>query len=122
MSQDKILLEGMRFYGYHGVSPAERELGQRFEVDVEASADLSTPGRSDKLQDAIDYSKLFAAVKDIVEGPPRTLLESLAEAIAVRVLADFAVTAIRVRVRKPNVPIREAVIGSAGVEIFREKH
>ncbi|MBM3945666.1 MAG: dihydroneopterin aldolase [SAR202 cluster bacterium] len=119
--RDRILLERMVFYGYHGATPRERETGQRFEVDVEAFADLTKPGMSDQLEDAVDYSKVFAAVKEVVEGRPRRLLESVAEAIATRLLEGFDVAVVRVRVRKPDVPIARASIGSAGVEIYREK-
>ena len=47
MADDRIVLEGMVFYGYHGVSPAEQELGQRFVVDLEAHRDLRAAGLSD---------------------------------------------------------------------------
>ncbi|MGB9805063.1 dihydroneopterin aldolase, partial [Desulfofundulus sp.] len=32
---DRVILKGMEFYGYHGVLPEERRMGQRFIVDVE---------------------------------------------------------------------------------------
>ena len=38
---DRIILEGMQFYGYHGVNPEERVLGQRYVVDLTADLDLS---------------------------------------------------------------------------------
>jgi len=120
--RDKIILEGMSFYGYHGVDSAEREMGQRFEVDVEAYCDLAGPSRSGKLQDTIDYVELFSAVKSVVEGPPHTLLETLAETLAASILDGFAVTAVRIRVRKPNVPIPNASIRSAGVELYRNRN
>ena len=53
---DRILLNGMTFYGYHGVRPEEKELGQRFVVDVEMELDLRAAGTSDDLTDTVDYS------------------------------------------------------------------
>ena len=49
LTSDEILLEGMRFYAYHGVNPEERALGQRFTVDVVLAVDLRRAGRSDDL-------------------------------------------------------------------------
>src|SRR5439155_16877726 len=49
MTEDRILLDGMVFYGYHGTLPAERELGQRFVVDVALHCDLRAAGLADDL-------------------------------------------------------------------------
>jgi hypothetical protein len=43
---DKILMKGMVFHGYHGVFGAEKELGQKFVVDVEVRTDLSVSGQT----------------------------------------------------------------------------
>ena len=44
MSSDRIILTGLQFYGFHGVNPEERSLGQTFVVDLEAELDLERPG------------------------------------------------------------------------------
>jgi len=54
MGGDRLLLEGMEFYGYHGDIDAERALGGRYRVDVAVSADLRAAGRSDSLTDTLD--------------------------------------------------------------------
>ena len=118
---DKILLTGMAFYGYHGVRPEEKELGQRFVVDLELELDLSAPGSSDDLRDTVDYSRVYRAVKEVVEGPSRDLLESLAEETARVTLSSFPVEGVRVRVTKPHVSIRGALLDGAGVEIYRRR-
>lgn len=109
----------MQFYGYHGVNPEERSLGQRFVVDVELSASLRTAGRSDNLEDTINYSAIYKRVRAIVEGPPRSLIEALAEEIAVTLLIEFPTTRVVVAVRKPEVALRGAMLGAAGVRIVR---
>ena len=119
MSTDKIRLEGMVFYGYHGATAAERELGQRFIVDLEVERDLLKAGGSDNLEDTVDYSALYKVVKDTVQGASRTLLESVAQIIAARVLEEFPVEAVRVKVKKPDVPIKGSVLAGASVEIYR---
>ena len=121
MPPDRVFLEGMVFYGYHGVNPAERALGQRFIVDLDVVADLSAAGKSDDLQDTVNYSRLFQVAREIVEGPPHNLLEAVAEDIAARELAEFPVVEVRVSIRKPGVAIRGSVLDAAGVEIVRER-
>ncbi len=118
---DRILLTGMTFYGYHGVRSEEKELGQRFVVDLEMELDLGAPGSSDDLKDTVDYSRVYRAVKEVVEGPSRNLLETLAEETARGVLSAFPVEGVRVRVTKPHVSIRGAVLEGAGVEIYRRR-
>lgn len=119
MARDKLLLEGMVFYGYHGVEEDEKRLGQRFVVDVELTSDLSRAGRSDLLQDTINYAAVYRLVRGVMEGPSHNLIESLAEEIATRILADARVEEVRVRVKKPSVPIKGSILSAAAVEIVR---
>ncbi|MDA1129289.1 MAG: dihydroneopterin aldolase [Chloroflexi bacterium] len=118
---DRIVLEGMRFYGFHGVNPEERVLGQEYLVDLTVEMDLSRAGNSDRLEDTISYAHIYRAVRDVMEGEPRNLLEAAAQSIAERVLADFPVDSVGVRVKKPHPPIRGSVIEFASVEIFRRR-
>ena len=118
---DRIVLEGMRFYGFHGVNPEERALGQEYLVDLTVELDLGRPGRSDRLEDTISYTQIYRAVRDVMEGEPRNLLEAAAQSIADRVLADFPVDSVSVRVKKPHPPIRGSIIEYATVEIFRRR-
>lgn len=115
---DRIVLAGMRFFGYHGALAEERRHGQEFVVDVEVETDLAAAGRSDDLGDTVDYRKVYDAAKSVVEGPARQLLEAVAGEIASRVLALPRVGAVTVRVRKPSVKLAGPVAHSA-VEIHR---
>ena len=118
---DQILLQGMQFYGYHGVNPEERVLGQRYVVDLTADLDLSRAGQTDRLEDTVSYSHIYRTVRTVMEGDPRNLLESAAQAIADRVLAEFPVDAVSVTVKKPNPPVRGSSIESAAVRIHRTR-
>ena len=105
---DRLSLIGMRFEGRHGVLPEEKVTPQPFEVDVVLHADLARASESDALADTVDYSDLFERVRGIVEGPSVGLIEALAGRIAHDVLAATApshVSAVEVRVRKPEAPI-----------------
>jgi len=116
--QDKLILEGMQFYGYHGALPEERQLGQRFLVDLEMFCDLQSPGISDMLEEAVDYAGVFELVKGIVEKERYRLIEALAERIASAVLENFPVEGVLVRVKKPEAPL-PGILSYAGVEIRR---
>lgn len=102
---DTITLKGMRFFAYHGLLPSERERGQEFVVDVVLETDVRPAGGSDDLADAVDYRTAYDATREVIEGPPRNLLESVAEEIALRLLALERVAAVTVSVRKPNVKL-----------------
>jgi dihydroneopterin aldolase len=105
-SADRLLLEGMEFFGYHGDIEAERALGGRYRVDVELLADLRAAGRSDSIDDTIDYVRSFQLVRDLVENEQYRLLEAMAEAIAQTLLREYArVQSVRVRVAKQP-PVR----------------
>ena len=119
MPPDRIILEGMQFYGFHGANPEERALGQSYLVDLEVELDLSVPGASDSLEDTVSYTHLYRAVKSVLEGESKNLLEATAQAVASRVLAEFPVKSVQVRVKKPRPPIRGSVIDNAAVEIYR---
>ena len=122
MSADRIVLNGLQFYGFHGVNPEERSLGQQFVVDLQAELDLSAPAASDRLEDTVSYADLYRAVKAVMEGEPRNLLESAAGAIVSRVLNEHPqIDAVRVRVHKPRPPIKGSVIEAAAVEIYRSR-
>jgi len=118
---DRILLKCMVFYGYHGATPQERELGQSFVVDIELEVDLTKPGVSDDLKDTVDYSHVYRVVKEVVEGPSHNLLESVAEGLAQKLLDSFPLDGVTVRVTKPHVPIKGAVLEGAAVEIHRRR-
>ena len=118
---DRIVLADMAFFGRHGVSDAERSEVQEIDVDVEHVVDLARAGASDNLADTVNYSRVFNACREIVEGHSFKLLEAIAQAIANRLLTDYeAIEAVTVRVRKPGVPI-DGRLEYAGVSIERKR-
>ncbi len=122
MDMDEILLEGMRFFGYHGVNPEETTLGQRFVVDLSIEVDLRAAGTSDRLEDSINYSAAFKRVREIVEGQRFQLIEALGEAIALDVLTTFPTAqSATVTVRKPGAAITGSILDAAAVRIRRKR-
>ncbi len=93
-------MEGMSFVGHHGVHPAEREMGAHFTVDAELELDLAAAGRTDSLEDTVDYEEAFETVRAIVEDETWHLIETVAQRIAAALLALAHVQRATVTVRK----------------------
>ena len=124
-THDRVFLEGLIFYAFHGVNPEEKELGQRFVVDVTMSRDLRAAGASDDLNETTSYSAVYKQVRDLVQGGPYDLIETVAERIAAAILGTYVeVEAVRVAVRKPDVAMKGSIFtptGGVGIEIYRER-
>jgi dihydroneopterin aldolase len=118
---DKIFVNQMEFYGYHGVFPEETRLGQRFVVDLTVFVDLKKAGETDELEYSVNYGELFRVCKEIVEGKPFKLVEAVAEKIAEIVLSQFTlVSEVTIKVIKPDPPI-PGHYRSVAVEITRRR-
>lgn len=117
---DRVSLSNMVFYAYHGAFDSERELGQRFEVDVDIRTDVRRAGQSDDLDLALNYVHVYTIVKDVVEERTYNLLEAMAERIAGEILDAFDVVDVTVRVRKPDAPVG-GIVDYAEVEITRSR-
>ncbi len=91
---DRIELRGLRAVGLHGASPEERKQAQPFEVDVTIEADLRSPGRSDDLDDTIDYAAVTEAVAHEITGPHAVTVLKLRPPVPYD-LASAAVTITR---------------------------
>lgn len=115
---DWIMLEGMQFYGYHGLHKEERKTGQLFVVDLHLQADLAPAGAADELAATVNYEQVFTAVREIVEGRQFRLIEALAETIAAYLLATYPLQEVMVRVQKPQAPL-PGRFRHVGVEIRR---
>ncbi|HBE80525.1 MAG TPA: dihydroneopterin aldolase, partial [Firmicutes bacterium] len=116
---DKLSLKNMIFYGHHGVYPAEKELGQRIEVDVDLWTDFLRAAGTDDLSAAISYVDIYSTVKDTLERESYNLIEAMAVAICERIRDGYDVRKVTVRVRKPQPPVG-GLMDSAEVEISRE--
>ncbi|WP_059174222.1 dihydroneopterin aldolase [Bacillus sp. FJAT-27445] len=118
---DKIHVNQMAFYGYHGVFSEETKLGQRFIVDLAVGLDLKRAGETDDLDASVNYAELYQVCREVVEGKPYKLIESVAEKIASRILGEFAlIEEATVKVIKPDPPI-PGHYQSVAVEITRRR-
>jgi 7,8-dihydroneopterin aldolase/epimerase/oxygenase len=118
---DKIYVNQMEFYGYHGVFPEEKRLGQRFVVDLVVSVDLKKAGVTDNLEYSVNYGELYQICKEIVEGKSYDLIEAVAEEIAKMALDKSSlISEVTVKVIKPDPPI-PGHYQSVAVEITRSR-
>lgn len=117
---DKIIIQGIVFYGYHGLIPAEQEVGQKFLVDVELYLNLKSASMSDHPAETIDYRKVYELVKKTEQKKKYKLIESLAFDIAQAILTNTSALEVLVRVRKPQVPIA-GIVDYVAVEIRRKR-
>ncbi len=100
-----IRLHNMTFYGYHGVSAAERQTGRRFEVDIELAVDMDKAAASDRLQDTVNYTEVYRTVEELVAQDRFSLLETIAVRLAEEILKKFRPKEVTVRVRKKIPPV-----------------
>lgn len=114
------MLTNMRFEGRHGYYDHELVDPQPFEVDVELVLNLQPAGVDDDLTKTIDYGRVYAIVRQIVESTSFRLLEAIAEAISHELLIDFDVTEVGVRIRKPKVQLG-GPLDHAAVEVWRRR-
>ncbi|HEX5695364.1 MAG TPA: dihydroneopterin aldolase [Acidimicrobiia bacterium] len=102
---DRIELRGIEVLARHGVLEHEQVESQTFLVDLVLHLDLSAAGRSDDLDDTVDYGELARATHDLVAKESHQLIETVAERVAQQVLGDSRVDRVVVTVHKPQAPI-----------------
>lgn len=114
-------IEGIEALGYHGVYDAERESGQPFIVDVELKVDLERAGKTDDLNETLDYNDIAILIHNEIIGPPVKLIEALAERIAQKILKTYpTIEKVEVTVHKPRAPIT-VPFGDVSITIKRER-
>ncbi len=118
---DKILMENMAFYGFHGVLEEEKTLGQKFFVDLEITLDLSVAGKSDALEFTVSYADIYDDVKYFVESARYNLIEALGENICNMILSKYStVKEVVIRIKKPEAPVR-GIFDYMGIQLVRNR-
>jgi dihydroneopterin aldolase len=111
-----VELRGLELRGHHGAEEAEQERGQTFLYDV--ALEVGDRGANDRLEDAVDYTLVAAAIREVNERR-HDLLEALAGDVADTLLARFHPEWVRVRVRKPEVRPAGIDVEFSGVTVNR---
>lgn len=115
-----IEVSGLSIYTHHGVSDAEREVGQRLILDIRMEIGDTDATVTDRIDDTVDYGSICEFAALVAQRRSYKTLERLAAEIADRILVRFPVEAISVKVAKPEPPIALAV-DEVSVEIWRER-
>ena len=118
--KDRLFLRGIQVYGYHGVMPAEKQVGQRFVVDVVLFGDFSKAARSDFLDDAVNYSQVHALVCEAMEKGSFDLIEKAAGHLCAVLLDSLNIDSVEVTVEKTNPP-SPGFTGQAAVTLHRDR-
>ena len=110
-------LVGLHVFGYHGVEEEEQRLGQLFLFDVRL--EVGDRGASDRLDDAVDYTQVASAIRELSNGQRFDLLEALATRTADMLMERFAPEQLRLRVRKPQVKPAGMTVEYSAVTVER---
>jgi 7,8-dihydroneopterin aldolase/epimerase/oxygenase len=119
-TMDKILVSSIDCVAAIGVTAEERTIRQRLSIDVEVLVDAARAARADSLKDTIDYSRVATLVMDVCRSRDFHLIETLAELLAARILAEFPTPQVRLLVRKIS-PVVEPRVSHVSIEIVRSR-
>lgn len=118
---DRICLQRIAVYAYHGMMDEERIIGQRFFISLECLLDLQKAGLEDDYTQTVCYQRLALLTQNISTQKKYKLIEALAEAIAQSILKEFPqIKNVLVRVEKPSAPI-PTLLDNVYVEIQRSQ-
>jgi 7,8-dihydroneopterin aldolase/epimerase/oxygenase len=114
-----IEISGLSLYTHHGVSEAEREVGQRLVLDLRLDVGETDATVTDSIADTVDYAEVCQLVALIAQQRSHKTLERLCSTIADRLLADYELEGVWVKAAKPEPPIALSV-DEVSVEVWRE--
>jgi dihydroneopterin aldolase len=114
-----VEVNGLSLYTHHGVTPAEREVGQRLILDIRLELGEADATVTDRVEDTIDYARVCEVSALVATQRSDKTLERLCAAIADRLLKDFDAQAVSVKASKPEPPI-PLPVEDVSVEVWRE--
>ncbi|MCD6380617.1 dihydroneopterin aldolase, partial [bacterium] len=117
--EEKIVLKNITVFGNYGVSPIEKNIGQKLQIDVEYYHDFTKACMTDSLEDTVNYERVYTKIMQTVKNNRFNLLETLADAICSEVLSNFPVFKIRTEIRKLTLPFPNS-LSHVAVVVERE--
>jgi 7,8-dihydroneopterin aldolase/epimerase/oxygenase len=114
-----IEINGLSLYTHHGVTEAEREVGQRLLIDLRLDVGETDATVTDRVEDTVDYAEVCQLVALVAQQRSYKTLERLCSAIADRLLGDFELEGVWVKASKPEPPI-PLPVDDVSVEVWRE--
>ena len=114
-----VEIVGLSLYTHHGVSAAEREIGQRLVLDVRFDVGEPDALITDRVEDTVDYGEVVSTVALVAQQRSYKTLERLCSAVADRLLDDYGAEEVWVKAAKPEPPIALPV-AEVSVEVWRQ--
>jgi 7,8-dihydroneopterin aldolase/epimerase/oxygenase len=114
-----VEITGLSLYTHHGVSEAERDVGQRLVIDMRLDIGETDATVTDSIEDTVDYAEVCQLVALIAQQRSHNTLERLCSTIADRLLSDYELEGVWVKAAKPEPPIALSV-DEVSVEVWRE--
>ena len=114
-----IEITGLSLYTRHGVSEAERELGQRLLFDVAFELDDCDATVTDRVDDTVDYAQACEQIALAAQERSYKTLERLCSAVADRLMDRLGAESVRVKATKPEPPI-PLPVEEVSVEVWKE--
>jgi dihydroneopterin aldolase len=114
-----IEINGLSLYTHHGVTEAERDIGQRLLIDLRLDVGETDATVTDRVEDTVDYAEVCQLVALVAQQRSYKTLERLCSAIADRLLSDFQLDGVWVKASKPEPPI-PLPVDDVSVEVWRE--
>ena len=102
---DGIRIKNLKIPARHGVYEFEKEKDGTFELDIELYLPLLKAGKSDRLEDTINYKDIISTATKAFTEKQYALVEAAAQSVCDRLLNDFKIDKIKIRVRKPHAQI-----------------
>ncbi|MBM4029853.1 MAG: dihydroneopterin aldolase [Planctomycetes bacterium] len=99
---DRVFIRDLALRCTVGVDELERRERQGILVQITLYTDLRKAGRTDALEDTIDYRALKKRILHLAEQTRFYLIEALAQSIADECLRDERVAQVEVAVEKPG--------------------
>jgi dihydroneopterin aldolase len=114
-----VEISGLSLYTHHGLTAAEREVGQRLVIDLRLDVGEADATVTDSIEDTVDYAEVCNTVALLAQQRSHRTLERLCSTIADRLLADYELEGVWVKASKPEPPIALSV-DEVSVEVWRE--
>ena len=114
-----VEITGLSLYTHHGVTVAEREVGQRLVLDLRLDIGETDATVTDSIEDTVDYGEVCNMVALLAQQRSHKTLERLCSVIADRLLNEYELEGVWVKASKPEPPIALSV-DEVSVEVWRE--
>ena len=115
-----IEISGLSLYTHHGVTAAEREIGQRLLVDLTLEVGEVDATVTDMVEDTVDYGEVCQEIALVAQQRSYKTLERLCAVVADRLAARFGAESVTVKAAKPEPPI-PLPVEEVSVEVWREE-